>query len=969
MLVSLLTTKLAAAATLNVGPAAPYTTISAAIDDANAGDLILVEPGVYCEEPDADTVPNLVILGTGTSPEDVVIDGNCAAGSAVVYITSAGSGVTYSNLTIDGANSYLAVLVEDNVNATLSSVVIRNGNAGVTSRNDGGAINVEPGAHVQCIDCELVGNTGDQGGAVYAKGRIDLIDSFVCDNHATVGDGGAVATSSTGSVVARRTGFVRNSAADDGGGIFVTGDGPHVLHNIVFLDNDGPDGAALHVGYAADVRSSVFMGSTGSIANDNDDERNSGGYNLYYDNVLGDVQEPFGTDLFGLDPMLANVGVGCEVDLSLLAGSPASGAGDPALGTPTDIGIDGGSQTFVDSDDDGHPSTIDCDESDDRIYLGADERCNEVDDDCDGFTPSEEFDLDGDGVAECDGDCAPYDGDIYPGVSLTDDDVGDGTDIDCDGLEECFVDDDDDGFGISGSYTAEGAKGECAVEAGDCDDSDGNAYPGQTWYPDCDDDGDPLPTGVHACDAAEAVAVACGSGGTASLTPGDDCDDSEPAAYTGGTEVCDGVDNDCNGDVDDDDAGLTDGTTYYVDDDDDGYGDAAVVACDPPAGTSTQGGDCDDSDPFRSPGFVEVCDPLDIDEDCSGAADDADPGALGAVEWFTDADGDSYGDASLGDACDPPAKGAVTTGGDCDDGVASTFPGAPELCNTVDDDCNGLDDDNVNDLDWYVDGDGDGYAPEGAKVAITDCADPGPGYSTSATDCDDTDDDIRPGADDDECDGIDDNCDGTPDDEASDNAANRLYDDQDSDGYGSDQLVGFGCPTDTLADNGDDCDDLAPDVNPGATEVCNNGVDDDCDPVTPDVCDTGTTPTGDTGEPPVPTGDTGLGPTGDTGSGGPLDSDGDGLSDEEEGTGDTDGDGIPDYLDWDSDNDGVPDSVEAGKDSDGDGIPDHLDAAGKDGVPSPAAAQPADYGCGCTSASGASGWVGLLALLALVRRR
>ncbi|TQV80224.1 Ig-like domain-containing protein [Aliikangiella coralliicola] len=67
-----------------------------------------------------------------------------------------------------------------------------------------------------------------------------------------------------------------------------------------------------------------------------------------------------------------------------------------------------------------------------------------------------------------------------------------------------------------------------------------------------------------------------------------------------------------------------------------------------------------------------------------------------------------------------------------------------------------------------------------------------------------------------------------------------------------------------------------------------------------------------------------------------LDSDGDGIFDLEEGTGDSDGDGIPDYLDEDSDNDGIPDSEEGNGDSDTDGIPDYLDTSldeDGDGIP------------------------------------
>ena len=97
------------------------------------------------------------------------------------------------------------------------------------------------------------------------------------------------------------------------------------------------------------------------------------------------------------------------------------------------------------------------------------------------------------------------------------------------------------------------------------------------------------------------------------------------------TEVCDSVDNDCNGDIDDDDAGvdLSTGTVWYADVDRDGYGDAAstIVACALPVGYSADDLDCNDGDIDINPGATEECDG--IDADCSGVADD-DPALYGS---------------------------------------------------------------------------------------------------------------------------------------------------------------------------------------------------------------------------------------------------------------------------------------------------------------------------------------------------
>ena len=963
MLPTLLTVSAALAATHAVPLDQP--TIQAAIDTASDGDIVWVSPGVYCE--DVTFTADVTVMAHPYEPGEVTIDGACTTDESVVEFPVNAAGALEA--IIVRAYDSIGIIVDDNADARLTDVTVTGGDAIASGWGNGGGLHTDPGSVTVCERCTFEGNTGSRGGGVYTHGgRVILLDSVLCDNHSVGDDGGGLHTRDNATLSVYRTAFVRNTSTSQGGGAYLEGAGPHVITNSVFLENEAAfDSAAVHVDEQLDLRNTIVLGHQTTKAHDNDNERNTGGFNLYFDN-LDDVDEPQPTDLFGVDPLLADRGTRGLFDLTPRSGSPAIGAGDPEVGEPRDIGLTGGPSAPIDLDDDGFFASFDCDDANDDVFPGAVESCNAIDDDCDGNVPSDEVDADGDGYYICEGDCDDSRDAVNPGVSIDDSDVGDGVDADCSGADECFDDADSDGYGVSGIYIDE-LNGVCIDIAGDCDDSDSSAYPGQQWYVDCDQDGDPVSAAVTACSASEAVSAACPGGtGEASTSAGSDCDDTDSAVSSIALEICDGIDNDCDGDTDDDDASITGQTTAYIDGDSDGWGDVQVISCSPPSNAIAQSGDCNDGDANVNPDADEVCNT--IDDDCDGDIDDADSGLINAPSWYDDGDSDGWGDTALGTACVQPV-GSVSTPGDCDDSVASTHPTAPELCNGVDDDCNAQIDDGVTDVDWYLDADGDGAGDAGSAVVLTDCADPGPGYSATNDDCDDGDDQVGPDAADDQCDGVDDNCDGVADDEAGSNFANVLYNDADQDGFGAGGLVGFGCPSASLSSTDDDCDDTESTTNPGAPEICNDGVNNDCDPYTPDVCDTGTRPTdtsgtetADTGlptEPPQPTADTGTPPTQ------PGDSDGDGIPDAVEGTGDTDGDGVPNHLDTDSDNDGIPDAVEGTLDADGDGIPDFLDASSVSGAPPKPT--PVAYGCGCQQAAPSGLWL-LLGLAApLLRRR
>ncbi len=190
-----------------------------------------------------------------------------------------------------------------------------------------------------------------------------------------------------------------------------------------------------------------------------------------------------------------------------------------------------------------------------------------------------------------------------------------------------------------------------------------------------------------------------------------DCDDHDPSANPAHLELCDGVDNDCDGLVDEPTA--EDVTLWFEDQDGDGFGvdEAQVLACDRPDGYSAANGDCDDTDASVAPN---------------------------AVTWYPDNDRDSYGDPNGEPVllCWPPS-GYVWDNSDCDDADPTVHPNADEVCDGVDNDCNGLVDDDAQDSSlYYTDADGDGTGDPATGVFGCDLT---TGYATNSWDCDDDD--------------------------------------------------------------------------------------------------------------------------------------------------------------------------------------------------------------------------------------
>jgi len=778
----------------------------------------------------------------------------------------------FDNRAPAGSGGAIRLHTSSQTSEILDSVFVGN-RAGA---GDGGAIFVNGGTLTSERNTFRANEASGVGGALSVNNDSVSTDDLYCFNQAD--QGGAIEVDDpltlTGGV------FIRNRATGIAGAILHTTTSTLTLDHNIFIGNEGganPTAAAFESN--VDATNNAFLYHLGEAIGDGSGTWSNNAFLGNETDFVGDLSPPGSGNILTGDPWILPQPA-CSRD-AVAPGAPISvlvGAGDSG----DDIGAIQYDGAAIDLDGDGWYGVADCDENDGSVYPGAAVLLTDGEDgldrDCDGFDECF-IDADGDGFfgtavpiplgsacvdagySGAADDCADTDAAIFPGANLVAGDVDDGVDRDCDGNDECYRNIDGDLFGEDVAIN-DGGDGECLPADGES-------------------------------------------------TSGGDCDDGNSTIFPLATEICDAIDNDCDGAIDDADTDVAGGADWYEDVDADGYGGVNSFLgafCLQPPGSSANSEDCEDSNANIFPGSPEACTDG-LDNDCDGLIDADDPDFSGEVPHWFDADGDGFGDPNIVElAC----SGEQTDGyvpanlEDCDDTNAGIGPLAPEACDGVDNNCDGVVDEGFSLISAYEDFDQDGFGDSSTLQLV--CVLP-PELVTTDGDCEDADADVNPAAPE-VCNSADDDCDGLVDEGI---PTTEWFEDGDGDGSGNPSVQQVGCEAPPgFVDADGDCDDNDEAVYPGAPELCDD-VDSDCDGLDDEL------------DPDIPL------------VAGFIDADGDGIGGEPV--------------------EGRCDVVELGGDCD-------------DADPGLSAVCVRTTGCRCDSGGGASAlWLGTLALLLAGRRR
>ncbi len=332
-----------------------------------------------------------------------------------------------------------------------------------------------------------------------------------------------------------------------------------------------------------------------------------------------------------------------------------------------------GIELYLDQDGDGYTSDVDCDDNDNTVYPGVAEVCDGKDNNCDGVI-DEGCDTDDDGFTVADGDCDDTNSYIYPGAS-DGGDACDGIDNDCDGMidEDVIFSSDEDNCG------------ECGVQC----PLDWNCVAGECVEPDSDYDGYSVWDG--------------------------DCNDNDNTIYPGATEICgDGIDNDCDDVVDESCQNVgSDGNCLT------GYGDCDGIAsngCETDLTNDVDNcGACDNTCSI-SHGTTISCSDGECEIICDDGWADCDGGPSNGCETDISSNENSCGACGeacppgyicVGGSCEPNTNtdndedGYTIAQGDCEDNNPDVNPGADEVCDGIDNNCDGEIDEDCN-IDIYI---------------------------------------------------------------------------------------------------------------------------------------------------------------------------------------------------------------------------------------------------------------------------